>query len=69
MATLTMTELPMNLPEAARKIYQQAYDSAWNRYQLRQRRDNSSREEVAHRLALTAVQEKFQETEKGWRAL
>lgn len=69
MPTLEMTDKPDNLPRDAQEIYQQAYGSAWDRFQLRQRRDNPTREEAAHRVALSAVEEKFEKTEKGWRAI
>lgn len=60
-------ELPDNvrnvLPQHAQKIYQQAFNSAWDEYSNpSDRRGHESREEAAHRVAWAAVKSKY---EKG----
>lgn len=60
----TLTELPETvretLPHQAQEVYRQAYNSAWDRYKLRRnRRNDVSREEVAHRTALNIVKQNY----------
>lgn len=60
-------ELPDNvrnvLPQHAQKIYQEAFNSAWDEYSNPDdRRGHESREEAAHRVAWAAVKSKY---EKG----
>jgi len=44
------------LPEHARDIYKEAFNSAYDEYKNEEnRRDDASREEVAHRVAWSAV--------------
>lgn len=44
------------LPEHARDIYKEAFNSAYEQYKdPDERRDNADREEVAHRVAWSAV--------------
>lgn len=51
------------LPEHAQDIYKEAFNSAWDEYKKPQdRRGDSSREEVAHRAAWSAVKKSY---EKG----
>lgn len=51
------------LPKHAQEIYRAAYNSAWDEYKdPNERRDDASREEVAHRVAWSAVGSKY---EKG----
>jgi cation transport regulator len=46
------------LPKHAQEIYKEAYNSAWDQYaDPASRRDDSSREEVAHRVAWAAVKQ------------
>ncbi|CUU23846.1 cation transport regulator [Duffyella gerundensis] len=57
-------DLPDNvkhvLPAHAQDIYQQAFNSAWDQYKDKQdRRDDESQEEVAHKVAWSAVKEKY----------
>ena len=57
-------DLPDNvrhvLPAHAQDIYQQAFNSAWDQYKDKQdRRGNESQEEVAHKVAWSAVKEKY----------
>ena len=63
----SISELPDsvrdNVPKHAQEIYKEAYNSAWDRYKdPDERRGDASREEVAHRVAWSAVKEKY---EKG----
>lgn len=52
------TDLPpsvrRHLPPSAQDIYRHAFNDAWNTYADQQRR-----EEIAHRVAWTAVKRKF----------
>jgi len=57
-------DLPDNvrhvLPAHAQDIYQQACNSAWDQYKDKQdRRGDESQEEVAHKVAWSAVKEKY----------
>jgi len=57
-------DLPDNvkhvLPAHAQDIYQQAFNSAWDQYKDKQdRRGDESQEEVAHKVAWSAVKEKY----------
>lgn len=60
-------ELPENvrnvLPDHAQDIYKEAFNSAWDEYQdPSKRRGSADHEEVAHRVAWSAVKQKY---EKG----
>lgn len=45
-----------NLPRHAQEIYKDAYNSAWDEYADKsERRTDESREEVAHKVAWSAV--------------
>lgn len=60
-------ELPDNvrnvLPPHAQDIYKEAFNSAWNQYKdPDDRKQGGSREEAAHRVAWSAVKQKY---EKG----
>ncbi len=60
-----------NLPEHAKKIYLEAFNSAWDEYDTaRERRGNESREEAAHKVAWAAVKKKYEKNEKTgeWKA-
>lgn len=49
-----------NLPKHAQDIYKEAFNSAWNDYKdPEDRRGDSSREEVAHKVAWAAVKKKY----------
>jgi cation transport regulator len=51
------------LPSHAQDIYKEAFNSAWEEYSTKdERRGNDSREEVAHKVAWSAVKHKY---EKG----
>jgi cation transport regulator len=68
-----LTDLPEavrnNLPKHAQEIYRAAYNSAWDEYKdPDDRRDDASREEVAHRVAWAAVGRKYEKDSSGrWR--
>lgn len=59
-----------NLPEHAQEIYFEAFNSAYNEYKDEaDRRGNDSREEVAHKVAWSAVKKKYHKTTEGkWAA-
>lgn len=69
----TRSELPDpvrdNLPAHAQDIYKEAYNSAWEQYEdPDERRDDASREEVAHRVAWAAVKRDYHKDDDGnWR--
>ena len=51
------------LPAHAQEIYQEAFNSAWDEYkEKKDRRGDESREEVAHKVAWSAVKHTY---EKG----
>jgi cation transport regulator len=55
-----------NLPEHAQEIYKEAYNSAWEQYaDPKERRDDASREEVAHRVAWAAVKQSYTKDAEG----
>ena len=69
-----ISELPDNVrnhvPKHAQEIYKKAFNSAWDEYSDKsERRGNESREEVAHKVAWSAVRKKYSKGEDGdWRA-
>lgn len=65
-----ITELPGNvrhvLPEHAQEIYKEAFNHAWDEYKdPGKRRDDADREEVAHRVAWSAVKQKYEKGQDG----
>lgn len=67
----TRDELPESvkgsLPAHAQDIYQEAYNSAWEEYaDPRKRRGDTSREETAHKVAWSAVKEKYEKQGDKW---
>lgn len=58
-----------NLPKHAQEIYQAAFNNAWEQYaDPDKRRGDASREETAHRVAWSAVKEKYEKNGSGkWR--
>ena len=55
-----------NLPQHAQDIYKEAYNSAWDEYKDPEDRDgDASREEVAHRVAWSAVKNKYEKNDDG----
>ncbi len=64
------TELPdgvkNNLPDHAQDIYKEAYNSAYDEYKNPSDRDgDAGREEVAHRVAWSAVKNKYEKNDSG----
>ena len=63
-------ELPDNvrhvLPAHAQDIYKEAFNSAYEQYRdPEERRDDSDREEVAHRVAWSAVKKVYEKGDDG----
>ncbi len=55
-----------NLPSHAQEIYMEAFNSAWEQYDdPEDRRGDASREEVAHRVAWSAVKNVYHKNESG----
>ncbi len=68
--SVEMPEAVLNsLPQPAAEIYEEAFNTALQQYKERKYRDNSTPEEVAHRRAWSAVTQKFEKTEEGWREI
>ena len=59
-----------NLPRHAQEIYKEAFNSAWDEYRdADKRRGDASREETAHKVAWSAVKEKYEKGEDDdWHA-
>jgi cation transport regulator len=56
-----------NLPKHAQDIYREVYNSAWDQYKSPQdRRGDASREETAHKVAWSAVKEKYEKKGDDW---
>ena len=55
-----------NLPQHAQDIYKEAYNSAWDEYKDPDDRDGDiSREEISHRVAWSAVKNKYEKNDDG----
>lgn len=55
-----------NIPEHAQDIYREAFNSAWDEYEdPKDRRGHASREEVAHKVAWSAVKSKYEKGSDG----
>jgi cation transport regulator len=66
----SISELPESvrnvLPEHAQDIYKEAFNNAYNQYKHPEdRRDDADREEVAHRVAWSAVKKKYEKGKDG----
>ena len=66
-----ISELPRavreSLPKKAQQIYRSAFNHAWIEYaDARRRRDGASREETAHRVAWSAVKQKYEKQGERW---
>jgi cation transport regulator len=66
-----LSELPdsvkNNLPKQAQEIYMETYNSAWEQYaKPEDRRGNDSREEVAHKIAWSAVKQQYEQRNDRW---
>lgn len=60
-----------NLPKHAQEIYQAAFNSAWEQYKdPKDRRGNATREETAHKVAWSAVEQKYEKDQQSgrWKA-
>jgi cation transport regulator len=56
-----------NLPKEAKKIFKEAYNNAWDQYSdSKKRRDNTSQEETANRVAWSAVKNKYEKKNDKW---
>ncbi len=67
----SLSELPDqvkdNLPKKAQEIYKEAFNNAWDEYKDPGDRDSDdSREEVAHKVAWSAVKEKYKKQGDKW---
>ena len=61
------TQVKENLPKDAQKIFKEAYNNAWDEYaDPEKRRDDASQEEVANRVAWSAVKKKFEKKNDTW---
>jgi cation transport regulator len=55
------------LPEHAQEIYKEAFNNAWEQYASPEsRRGKASREEVVHKVAWSAVKEKYERGNGHW---
>ncbi len=68
-----ITELPDsvrdNLPKHAQEIYKEAFNSAWDQYDdPDERRGDASQEETAHKVAWSAVKQKYEKDGDRWKA-
>lgn len=64
----TIQDLPPNLqqilPEHAQEIFVSSFNSAWEEYRNNNHSDNSSQEEIAFRIAWSAVKRKYVKDEQ-----
>jgi cation transport regulator len=66
-----LSELPdavqETLPRHAQEIYKEAYNSAWDQYSdPEKRKGDASREETAHKVAWSAVKNKYTKKNDKW---
>lgn len=53
-------------PKHAQEIYKEAYNNAWEQYKdASDRHGDATREETAHRVAWSAVKEKYEKGDDG----
>ncbi len=67
----TVADLPervtQHLPPHAQEIYRAAFNHAWDEYaDADKRRGNESRETVAHKVAWSAVEAKYEKSGDVW---
>ncbi|MDR9497977.1 MAG: ChaB family protein [Hydrogenovibrio sp.] len=56
-----------NLPKEAQTIYKEAFNNAWDEYaDPKDRRDDASQEEVAHKVAWSAVKNVYHKQNGEW---
>jgi len=65
-----LSDLPdsvtQTLPKHAQEIYQAAFNSAWQQYAKPQdRHSDDGREEVAHKVAWSAVKKSYHKNDQG----
>jgi len=65
-----LTDLPDQvknaLPKHGQEIYQAAYNNAWDQYKdSSDRKDDSTREETAHKVAWAAVKKEYKKDDTG----
>lgn len=57
-----------NLPKHAQEVYMAAYNGAWDEYKNEEhRKGGTSREEVSHKVAWTAVKKKYEKKNGKWK--
>ncbi len=57
------------LPQHAQEIYRAAYNSAWEQYENDEdRQGDDTREEVSHKVAWSAVKQKYDKEGDQWKA-
>ncbi|MEL7832654.1 ChaB family protein [Fodinibius sp. Rm-B-1B1-1] len=66
-----LSELPdsvkNSLPKHAQEIYKEAYNNAWDQYSSpKNRRDKSSQEETAHKVAWSTVKKTYEKEGDKW---
>lgn len=66
-----ITDLPdsvrNHLPKHAQEIYKEAFNNAWEQYaDPDDRRGDASREEVAHKVAWSAVKQMYEKRNGRW---
>ncbi len=55
------------LPKNAQKIFKEAFNNAWDQYRdPEKRRGDASQEEVANRVAWSAVKKKYEKKNDEW---
>lgn len=55
-----------NLPKHAQDIYREAYNNAYEQYKdPKKRKENSGHEETAHKVAWSAVEQKYKKDKDG----
>lgn len=67
----SVDELPESvknsLPKKAQEIFRAAFNNAWEEYKdPEDRRGDASREEVANKVAWSAVKKKYEKKGDGW---
>lgn len=56
-----------NLPKGAQKIFMEAYNNAWEEYEdPEKRKGNASQEEVANKVAWSAVKKSYTKENDNW---
>lgn len=65
----TIQDLPLNLqqilPEHAQEIFVSSFNNAWEEYRNNNPSEDSSQEEIAYRIAWSAVKKKYSKDEQS----